>query len=215
MKKTFLILLLFIGIQLNNYAQKKSDVFYEPDLTWYGLDFTKAKFIGAFTQVGDAGIQNEEDMKYKYFPGWNTLVANERDKYDVRAAFKKVNVYYNLEVIDKVNNEADVDDLFTLNEKETIHMSEEKVKEMVSKYDIKDEKGVGIVFIVESFNRFSEEGSFYVTFFDIATKEVLLTKRVVGAAGGIGLKNYWARTVYNALNKSKSLYPKWKKAALK
>ncbi len=52
----------------------------------------------------------------------------------------------------------------------------------------------------------------WVTFFDIASKTVLLTEKMSGKAGGAGFRNYWARAYYNVMDKiQKKEYLKWKK----
>jgi hypothetical protein len=39
--------------------------------------------------------------------------------------------------------------------------------------------------------------------FDIATRDIVAEEEVVGYAGGFGLKNYWARTVFNILKSTR------------
>ena len=40
-------------------------------------------------------------------------------------------------------------------------------------------------------------------FFDIATRDILQKREVKGYAEGFGLRNYWARTVYNIIKRTK------------
>ena len=65
---------------------------------------------------------------------------------------------------------------------------------------------------MESFNKPKRIGTMWVTFFDIASKTVLLTEKMSGKAGGAGFRNYWARAYYNVMDKiQKKEYLKWKK----
>ena len=67
-----------------------------------------------------------------------------------------------------------------------------------------------MVFIIESFNKTSEEGSLYIVFFDIATKKVLLFDKAIGKPSGIGFRNYWAGAIANVLKKTKKRsYDDW------
>ncbi|NOX86391.1 MAG: hypothetical protein GXO86_10590 [Chlorobi bacterium] len=53
--------------------------------------------------------------------------------------------------------------------------------------------------IAESYSKPNVQGAYYVTFFDIATKKVLSTERMLAKPGGFGLRNYWAKTYYTVL----------------
>jgi hypothetical protein len=90
------------------------------------------------------------------------------------------------------------------------HLEEETIFEIVNDYNPETQTGVGVVFIMESFNKEEEKGHMWVVFFDIPTKEVLLMEKMSGAAGGFGWRNYWARTYYNVLKEiEKTQYKAW------
>jgi len=56
----------------------------------------------------------------------------------------------------------------------------------------------------------------YVTFFDIATKKVLITERMIGRASGVGFRNYWVRPIYEVIKRIyDSKYKSWKYHYLK
>ncbi|MEZ5198923.1 MAG: hypothetical protein R2764_21855, partial [Bacteroidales bacterium] len=94
----------------------------------------------------------------------------------------------------------------------TMHLDDNAVQEMIGSYDMgNNDEGLGIVFIVESFSKKSEMGSFFVTFFDIETKRVLLTERMSGKAGGFGIRNYWAKSYYTVLKEMPAKMKTWKK----
>ena len=40
---------------------------------------------------------------------------------------------------------------------------------------------------------------------------VLLTEKMVGKAGGFGLRNYWTTAIYNILKQCAESYVKWEK----
>jgi trans-2-enoyl-CoA reductase len=83
---------------------------------------------------------------------------------------------------------------------------------MVNNYkgDVKKE-GIGLSFIVENFNKGSQMATVYVTFFDIASKKVLISEKLSGKAMGIGMRNYWAGAI-KAMLKQIDLteYKNWK-----
>jgi hypothetical protein len=67
---------------------------------------------------------------------------------------------------------------------------------------------VGVVFIVSAFNKTQEMAEYYVTFFNMSTKEVLHSERIGGAPSGFGLRNYWAGSVMAVLKSIDKQYEK-------
>jgi hypothetical protein len=209
MKKLFIILLL--GVSVSTIAQKKysaKDLFTENTIVWYGIDYSKSRFVGSFAQFQDAGTIDGSTLKNKYFPGWNNLVLNERKKYDLARFFKKESVYYDLTPVEKVNETTDADKLMQNND---YTLSESEISAMINKYKGGDKKeGIGVVFITESYNRAAESASYYVVVFDIASKKVLITDKFKEKPGGFGIKNYWASTILKVMEDASKNYDKWK-----
>ncbi len=82
---------------------------------------------------------------------------------------------------------------------ESYSFGEDVVKKIISEYDTEAANGIGLVFIVESFNKNDARGYVWVTFFDLSNKEVLFTEKLSGKAGGFGFRNYWAKSYYNVM----------------
>ncbi len=90
-------------------------------------------------------------------------------------------------------------------------LGEDEVKKIISEYDITGKEGIGLVFIMESFNKNKELGYIWVTFFDLETKEVLLSNKMSGKPGGFGIRNYWAKSYYNVMKSiEKKKWKAWK-----
>ncbi len=203
-------LLLFILSGGATMAQQAADVFSASEITWFGLDFTQIKLRGQFTQVGSAGFKDERDIQDVYFEAWNNIVAYQPEKYNLSKTFRVGHVPYDLSMINKLNAGANVKDMFSSSSSD-VKVNEETVKKMVGAYKTGKKSGIGCVFIMESFDKGMEQGAMWVTFFDMASGKVLFTERMVEKAGGFGLKNYWIRPVYNALNHiDRSQYRAWK-----
>jgi len=198
MKKLFALLLTMCSVIFAASAQQ--ELLQSTEVVWYGIDFSHSKFIGEFSQFSDAGTKSSEEIQVKYFPAWNNIVITESEKYNIKKFYGFDEVKTDLELVKKNNAAADIDAIFDQAAKNDL--SEEKVQKIISSYQISGKKGLGLVFIVDNFNKTEEQGSIYVTFFDLATKKVLLTKLYVGKPGGFGLKNYWARVVYNVMEAS-------------
>lgn len=207
MSKFFLSTVLVLGLGLNMQAQNFSEIVSSSEIpiTFLGLDFSNTNFIGS------EGFTNPRDVKDRFFHSWNMLMIKEAEKYNLRDAFQKSEVSYDIDMIEERNEKVDWGNMVTDKTSEAEHLSEEKIASIVSEYTFDDPSGIGLVFIIESFNKIDGEGNMYVTFLDMKTKKVLFTERMTGRTGGVGLRNFWARTVYNVLIQiEKKQYKKWK-----
>lgn len=206
MKKSFILLLIFFA-GWNISAQKTiSDVFANDEVVWYGLDFSQAQFVGV-VESEDGG-----EIKDKWIPSWNALIINESKKFDMGKFFKKNSVVNDLEPVTSLNQSIDENEIVVVTS-EPFEEPEKTIATTVAKYKGGEQtEGLGLVFIVEYFDKNSLEGAFYVVFFDIASKEVLLTERMVQPPAGFGVRNYWAGTIYNSLRLiDKKEWKNWKK----
>lgn len=204
MKKLFCILVaVFFIISIPLISQNSAKVFETDNLIFFGLDFSKAKMIGT------SEFKSGEEIKNTYFKAWNDVLVKEKKKYNIAETFQKTNVLYATDYINERNQNTDpskivvdVSDSFSFKE----------VPLIIKEYNPKDFKdGIGLVIIVESFDKSKLLGTMYVVFFDIASKKVLISEKMSGEPGGFGLRNYWIRTVFNVLKKIKdSDYELWK-----
>ncbi len=211
MKKLFLSLLTMAAITIAAFAQNKSDVFdANKEITWLGLDFSQLKFIGDANQWKDAGEVTNSQMRDKYFPGWNALFINEKERYKVADAINRTEVNYAIDVTEKSNNRLK-GNFFESDGNMYQLLTEDKIKELVKKYDFLGNKGIGMMFFVEGMSKGREAASMWVTFVDMNTKAVLLTKRMEGKSGGFGFRNYWAKTFLLVLKDIRENWRDWQK----
>lgn len=196
MKLKCLFFSIYLIISSFSYAQLTPHEALDSDeIVFFGLDYSKVKLIGAH------GFSNPTDIKELYFDKWNQLIVNESDKYDIGKAFNNKNVIYDFSVVNKRNQLPIVEDLVTENDYD---LSIEDVKSIIAAYEgEKATHGTGLVFIVESYNKNEQKGHYWIVLFDIATKESLEVFEITGKAGGFGFRNYWARTIYDALKRIK------------
>jgi hypothetical protein len=210
MKKTRALIAFISLFTLAVQAQSEKDVIAAKEITWFGLDFSKALFVGSFTQFADAGGQSSSEIKDKFMPSWNDLVVNERQKFDLKKAYSKENVIYDLDIVTKRNAAVDVANMTSLNT-QADRVKKEDVAKIVSQYKI-TKKGIGLVYIVDTFDKPDEKGTIWVTFFDMATHKVLIAEKFTAKPGGFGLRNYWAKTVFEVMMKrSAEAYEGWAK----
>lgn len=210
MKK--IVLSLFMAAASSLFAQNTAkDFFSAKDMVWYGLNFAEAKMVGQFDQGMGAGTATPEALKTKWMSGWNGLVMKEPQNFKLKEAFHKDDVFFDIGPTEKMNQDIKSDDMMSYN---TFTFSDPQaaVNKVVSKLNGGEKKeGFGVVFVVESFNKNMEEASVYVTIFDIKTKKVLITDKVVGKPMGVGLRNFWAGAVKSIIKQiDGDYYSKWK-----
>ncbi|MBX2921378.1 MAG: hypothetical protein KF746_04225 [Chitinophagaceae bacterium] len=200
---TALLLLTFLGQLVSAQTLKEFFNSSEVSLTYLGIDFTQAKLYNDMTA-------NTLDIRNRLYASINQVVVNEPKRYPVGEAFVKSNVTNDLRHTLEKNNKIDAEKIIEM-DAETERLKRSNIESIIKGYDFKDKKGVGLIFIMENMNKATAQASMYVTLINMGTKKVLLTERMIGKAGGIGFRNYWAKTINAVVDEiKKAKYKEWK-----
>ncbi len=183
MKK--IITLIFFSISLVGIAQESNEI------TWLGLDFSKAKMVGS------AGFSDPAQIQSYYFNTWNSVLLTEKDKYNISKYYKKPTVKVNLDIAKSRNEKVIASSLVTDN---TYTITEKDVEAVVKNYKLK-EGGEGLLMVVESFSKMEELAYVYVVKFDTKTGKIIEMKKQTGKPGGFGIRNYWLAAILNIMKK--------------
>ena len=208
-------IILFIAFTIAGFfaiAQNTAkDVFTNSNMVWCGLDFSKSRMIGAFDLDKGTEHLTGNDIKTRYTATWNMLILNEPKKYEIGKAFHKTSVVNDISITDKSNLKIDENQIMTNNEYK-FENAVATIEEIIKSYEMGDKKdGIGLVFIVEYFNKEKKQASVYVTLFDIATKNVLFTEKMLSEPSGFGIRNYWAGSIARILKQIEGkTYKSWK-----
>lgn len=152
----------------------------------YGVDFTHAKVYAAEESV---------EQFAQAFEGINMLLITEPEKYDFSFMLDSYRTTLSLDPMMKLLSSCDYSDLKTYNRE----FPEIDCAQCVKSYELPQTEGMGVVLIAKLLDKPNKLAIYDVVIFDIATRDIVAEEEVVGYAGGFGLKNYWARTVYNIL----------------
>lgn len=212
MKRTItLTLLVFFTVLLAGVqqlpAQSLKEFFSssEVPLTYLGVDFTHAKILNEATV-------NNMDIRDRQFPAINQVIVNEPKKYDFQKAFSKSTVNNDISFVNAKNAKIDAEKIAE-SSSDAVHLKKTDIDAIIKGYDFGGNKGIGLMFIMESMNKASAEAAIYVTLVDMSGRKVLLTERMVAKAAGFGFRNYWAKTIFEVLDDiKKSKYKEWKAA---
>jgi hypothetical protein len=189
-----LIAFLFVCLNIRTASAQTGEI------TWLGLDFSQAKFIGP---------ASGEEFRDKYTVSWNQLFIDEQKKYNVAEMMHRSpsEVKYALEVTAKANGNIKRE-IFGASPNDFKTLDEKKIGDLVSKYDFQGKTGTGVLIFVEGMSKGLAEAGGWVTEVDMKSKKVLMTNYKVGKAVGFGFRNYWAKAWYNMLKESKSDFKK-------
>jgi hypothetical protein len=157
------------------------------NIVFLGIDYSLARF---------SYIAESATYVIRTIPEINRLFIIEPKKYDVGKLMKKSVTKVDLNYVLSLNEQLSADRVILHGD---YRINENDVKALIANYPDDLGEGTGLVFVAEQMDKRSGFGSYYVTFFDMKTKEVLTTCRRTGKPGGIGLRNFWAATVYNMM----------------
>ncbi len=199
-KARFILVSSLILVASNLMAQDANLLFDEEvKMSWLGIDYYEAKFVGDFNQFFGAGEQSVAELRDQYFLGWNMLVINEPEKYDVAGMFKRSSIFYDVDMIFELNSSRTLDGMQAYN---SVEFSPDDIIDMVLKYDLEklnQKEGYGVVMICESMNKSKEEAYYHLVVFNIGNREVVMQERLRGEPRGFGMRNYWAGAVYSII----------------
>lgn len=206
MKKIVLPLLALVMSVSAASAQTAKDVFDQSvKLTYLGLDFTKARI------VGDAAAKVDEIVA-SHYPNINQKVVNEPKKFDVAGAFRRSEVSTDIGPVNKRNAKIDADKVKSDNSDDYQAMKPEDVTALVKGFDFAGKTGIGILIVMDGFNKTKKQVSGYVTLVDMKAKKVLFTERVEGSLGmGFGYTNVYLTGIKKMIDEiEKKKYNEWK-----
>jgi hypothetical protein len=193
-------------------AQSKADVFDKKvPVTWLGVDYSLTTFIGtpsyttlAFSpwtvvkKTGE-GVISKDEFRDSFLVQWNQLFIDESKKYNVAKAIGRSSVSYAIDVCINANKKLAQKEFFSNDPKDFRTKTEADIANAVKNYDFQKNSGIGMMYFVEGMNRGTGEEGLWVTFVDIKSKTVLLTKYESSKGQGSGFRNYWAKPLYVAL----------------
>lgn len=191
-RKVFTLTILICSCFISaTQAQKLKDFLENTDtpFTWLGVDFTQARLLG------DAAASDIN----RHFAGINDVIRNEPKKYDVKGAFHRSSVDFDLSETNARNADINVDKMKSENEADYSRLKPEDITKLVKGYKFGDKKGIGVLFVMEAMSKTEKEAAMYVTVVDMGSRNVLMTERMTGKAQGFGFRNYWAYTVHKVL----------------
>ncbi len=197
MKKNLILLTILISATVL-HSQDIKKVFGATTIGWYGLDFTKAKMIGF-------GDESPTQIKDEYFKIWNDVTID----IDLAKTFQKNSAWKDPLPISKENRARETE---SMKSTEDTDVTKEVIADRIKQISTGSKKdGLGVIFIVQSFNKTAGLATVHVTFFDIANRNVLWTKKMNGKASGGDSKKAWSGAIKDIFSQiEKKEFKAWK-----
>ena len=209
MLRVFQVFVFLFIVSSSSKAQTVKDFFgaTKHRVTWLGIDYSHLKIVGPIKDFGGQVPVTAAELQTQWYPAWNQLMIDEKEKYNLYKMLYRPNVTYDLQMIKAINAAANMD---SIEVQKTPFYTEEQIKNFVAAYPLENGFGFGAFFIAESMNKVKDEAFYHIVIINMATKEVLVQARVQGSASGFGIRNFWAASYYDAMGKiQKNIYPEW------
>ena len=190
------ILLFFAALGLAWGASAQPELANVSELYVYGVDFSVVKVVGAEETVQQFATT---------FPRINQLLVDEPSKYDFAKAFRMPIAALDITPTQTHNQNCDYTNLKSMSTEQNAKSAEE-IQQMVENYQLSQSEGTGVVLIALTLDKGANKGTYQVVFFDVANRNIILSRTVTAKAGGFGLRNYWAGSVYNVLKSWKKQF---------
>lgn len=204
--KNILALCILMASSLSGFGQSLEKILdKELPITWVGLDFSEAKLLGDREKYGSLS-----DVQY-LIKAWNDLIEKEKDRYNVARFTRRKTAEYHADIARLHNDQLEVSQMLSNAKEENVHLKQEDITTIVNTYDFGGLTGLGLMFNVESLSEFHHEAAIWATFIDLSTKEIIVTQRFTGGPNGVGLRNYWARSFLEVMEKLERQIEVWRK----
>ena len=192
--KRILIAIMLLGLT-GPGVSRAADTSSPDALVWCGLDYSMVKMIGT------ADFKQPDLI----FPGmleqWNALFIKE-----MIPLLEKMTspVQSDLAAVTARNEKASTSQIIredgTSDEMvKPTHITADNIASIVKGLKMKHESGTGLIFVMDRLVKSQQMGCLYVVFFDVSTRKLLLSERVVTAAGGAGFRNFWFKPIKTAV----------------
>lgn len=193
--KRFILPLILIGcMSLATSATNKVNPIADFDnITFFGVDFSKSRIYGS---------TDTPDKLRKAYADLNMLFITEPGKYDIAKLLGKNVKDVRIDAVTNLNDSIPDNAIKTMSS--SFMPDNEQIANTVKELNTFNYNGIGFVVVAQLLNKPAENATYMMVFFDIETRSILKQFQLDGEPGGIGVRNFWAASVLDALSKIKS-----------
>ncbi|MEG1006926.1 MAG: hypothetical protein RSO15_11705 [Bacteroides sp.] len=181
-----LLVALMLATVLPLFGQTPQEI---TSITFYGVDYSLVRVYGA----------SESPTQFRTaFAAINDLFITEPKKYDISKFTGKKLDEISLDGVNRVNRKINLHDLITTTPDYTPDAAQ--ILQVVRRlYIEKKTSSTGAVVVAKLLSKADNRGTYELVYFDVATRKIIDSIALSGKAGGFGLRNFWAGSLYKAL----------------
>lgn len=154
-------------------------------LFWFGLDFSMVSIT--------LGKASRADYDQLFFLDCNDYLASPAHFNDFKKLFSFI---LDTSIVTTRNDNINLRYLYN---RPPQNIALDSIRNIIAGFDV-SYKGVGLIVFITEINKETEAETFYITFFDIESKTVLLSLKETGKAVGIGMALHWTKPIQDNLN---------------
>jgi hypothetical protein len=180
MKKQILLIGLTSIITIQVLTAQKSydidDIKKTQTIYWFGVDLSKARLI--------QGFNHSYETQQNYFSGWNTYLLSK--DVNLENLLHKEEIIPNLSIVNERNK------TFTNN---SFAITKDTIQSLLHQYSYPIGQGIGVVLIVDNFDKPAEKAYAWLTYFDLQSKRVLSSELLMGKTSMGGMVTHWGEAL--------------------
>lgn len=168
------------------YWNNLESIYTAESIYYYGIDFYE------FILYNPQKVGTESEIE-KYFGPWTADFQENNLPFFL---YKKLKI----KTVPKLNNVQ-----FRYKDKQVPWVKYDKedrgfnhIQKSIDDYKLEEESGIGLVVIVDNFNKKEEKCYLDFVFFDISTRKELLRYSTFGYAEGMGMTKHWSESLNSA-----------------
>ena len=167
------------------FGNRSNEVFFRQDIVYYGYDFTYLKLSNP------KKMNQSVKLIQEYFNDWNDVLSNRVGFDQLSKWMNKPHMLMGTPIFQYYFKR----DYNNFVEYGNFCISIDDLQKIINSYVINESQGIGMVINLVNFNKAEEYSMQWVTFFDIATREIMFAVLTTGNAGGGGMVGHWAEGV--------------------
>ena len=167
------------------FGNRSNEVFFRQDIVYYGYDFTYLKLSNP------KKMNQSVKLIQEYFNDWNDVLSNRVGFDQLSKWMNKPHMLMGTPIFQYYFKR----DYNNFVEYGNFCISIDDLQKIINSYVINESQGIGMVINLVNFNKAEEYSMKWVTFFDIATREIMFAVLTTGNAGGGGMVGHWAEGV--------------------
>lgn len=189
MKKIIISIITLFAMLSAGAVHKVSPLEGIDGIYFYGVDYSMCKTYGV----------EKDSLLLDRLASINNLFVTEPAKYNIERFTNKrldgSNIFVGIEQTKK----GDINQIATTNK--AYQLDSNIVMQKIADLQIDEKNGTGLILFGEMLDKEEEIGVYKIVFFDIESRSIIRSWYRSGKAGGSEIRDYWAKTLYNAMKR--------------